>query len=48
MQGSANVVWNYDFVPPGNSGRVYAAVRVVNMNNVSDPEPRMIFFNWSK
>jgi arylsulfatase A-like enzyme len=48
MQGSANVVWNYDFVPPGNSGRVYAALRVVNMNNVSDPEPRMIFFNWSK
>jgi hypothetical protein len=48
MQGSANVLWNYDFIPPGNTGRVYAALRVVNMNNVSDPEPRMIFFNWSK
>jgi hypothetical protein len=48
MQGSANVLWNYDFVPPENSGRAYVNLRVFNMNNQTDGQTRALWFNWSK
>jgi arylsulfatase A-like enzyme len=48
MQGAANVLWNYDFAPPEDTGRVYVNLRVFNMNNQTDGQTRAIWFNWSK
>ena len=48
MQGSATIIWNYDFAPPQNSGAVYCNVKAFNMDGETDPTPRSLRFSWAR